>query len=95
MYSFKCQNMDVYNITVYEFLIPIIFQVDQFDFTGTDVGEVHTVRIGHKTQGRGLGWYCEKVTVRSGKDATTETIFPCHRYGFCDITYSCSLLIMA
>ena len=42
-----------------------------------DLGKLSKVAVGHTKAGRGKGWFCAQVTVRTGPDAETETIFPC------------------
>ena len=45
-----------------------------------DLGKLSKVVVGHTRRGRGKGWFCERVSVRSGPDAATETLFPCGRW---------------
>jgi hypothetical protein len=54
------------------------FQTDVFSVAAVDVGRLSKVVVGHTRRGRGKGWFCESVRVRSGGEAaTTETLFPC------------------
>lgn len=57
----------------------LIDQVDEFTITGLDLGEVRKVVIGHSERGRGKGWLCTRVLVKSSLNEELR-IFPCNRY---------------
>ncbi|XP_069127319.1 uncharacterized protein [Argopecten irradians] len=54
-------------------------QVDEFMISGLDLGELKKVNIGHTEKGRGKGWFCARVLVKSSLDPELR-IFPCNRW---------------
>lgn len=53
-------------------------QVDEFVIKSLDLGKVEKVVIGHNEKGRGRGWFCERVQIKS-KLHPVMKIFPCNR----------------
>ncbi len=53
-----------------------------FEVTCLDVGVIEKVIIGHSTEGRGLGWFCNQVTIKDGPDAEIAQVFPCQWWVF-------------
>lgn len=51
-------------------------QVDEFEIKALDIGPISKVVVGHKSQGRGNGWMCERLSVRTDKDEDHEVVFP-------------------
>lgn len=56
-----------------------LLQVDEFQVKSLELGEIHGVTIGHSEKGRGQGWFCERVVVKS-KLSPLMKVFPCNRY---------------
>ncbi|KAJ8306150.1 hypothetical protein KUTeg_016695 [Tegillarca granosa] len=54
-------------------------QVDEFHVKGLELGEIHEITIGHNEKGRGQGWFCERVVVKS-KLSPLMKVFPCNRW---------------
>ncbi|XP_021373395.1 lipoxygenase homology domain-containing protein 1-like isoform X2 [Mizuhopecten yessoensis] len=54
-------------------------QVDEFTISGLDLGEIKKVMIGHSEKGRGKGWLCARVLVKSSLNEDLR-IFPCNRW---------------
>ncbi|XP_071154983.1 lipoxygenase homology domain-containing protein 1-like isoform X1 [Mytilus edulis] len=54
-------------------------QVDEFVIKSLDLGKVEKVVIGHNEKGRGRGWFCERVQIKS-KLHPVMKIFPCNRW---------------
>ncbi|XP_055956181.1 lipoxygenase homology domain-containing protein 1 [Patella vulgata] len=55
-------------------------QLNIFEVSTLDIGNVKRMIIGHKEIGRGCGWYCEKVIVSPKTKGAAETIFICDRW---------------
>jgi hypothetical protein len=45
--------------------------VDTFEITDTDVGEIKKINISHNGEGLGEGWYLKKVTVLNKNENRT------------------------
>ncbi|XP_060083246.1 lipoxygenase homology domain-containing protein 1-like [Ylistrum balloti] len=54
-------------------------QVDEFTITGLDLGEIKKILIGHSERGRGKGWLCARVLIKSTLNQDLR-IFPCNRW---------------
>ena len=54
-------------------------QTDVFELPAVEVGKLTKVILGHNTPGKGKGWFCDNVKVKTSPDAETEVIFPCNR----------------
>jgi len=53
--------------------------VDEFIINGLDLGCLRKVLIGHGEKGRGKGWLCDRVLIKSTLHPDLK-IFPCNRY---------------
>jgi len=54
-------------------------QEDVFKLIALDVGKVMGVTIGHRSIGRGKGWYCSGLRLRIGDNSKNQLLFPCDR----------------
>ena len=57
-----------------------LFQTDIFEVRAIDLGTLKKVTIGHTKKGRGKGWFCDQVKIRTTEDADTEVLFPCNQW---------------
>jgi len=49
-----------------------------FELKALDIGKVLSITVGHGSVGRGRGWYCAGVRLRTG-DSKDQLLFPCDR----------------
>lgn len=69
-----CKN-SIDNVLL-SFLFP---QVDEFKIRGLELGKLKEMVISHKEQGRGRGWFCDRVVVKSTLSSMLK-VFPCNRW---------------
>ncbi|XP_048764444.2 lipoxygenase homology domain-containing protein 1-like isoform X2 [Ostrea edulis] len=54
-------------------------QVDEFKIRGLELGKLKEMVISHEEQGRGRGWFCDRVVVKSTLSSMLK-VFPCNRW---------------
>lgn len=53
--------------------------MDEFKIRGLELGGLKKVVVSHAEQGRGRGWLCDRVVVKSALSSTLR-VFPCNRW---------------
>lgn len=53
-------------------------KTDYFEITGTDVGEIQMLKIGHDNMGLGAAWHLREVVIETPDKG--EVIFPCDQW---------------
>ena len=61
-----------------QYLCVFLLQEDVFELKALDIGDVVSITIGHRSIGRGRGWYCACLQLRVD-DNEKRLLFPCDR----------------
>lgn len=60
--------------------MPIILQVELFEFDAVQLGKLSHAVVGHDGDGPGEGWFVDDILVQESDQKDLQWKFPCRKY---------------